>query len=197
MRTVVWYRAHDLRVSDHVPLRDAAKGGEVIPIFVLDLTESSPDRPGASQPQTEFLLASVRDLEQSLAERGSRLAVVMGKSDEVVPRLVREWNADRVFAHRSVDPRERDRERRMHEMLADKLELYQGETLLPLGTLRTRSEHSAPSEASANPCLRPGPCRTPAATFASARHGFRPVQSLASSRTLPSFPGASALPAPV
>jgi deoxyribodipyrimidine photo-lyase len=139
MRTVVWYRANDLRVSDHAPLRDAAKGGEVIPLFVLDPDEYASDRAGASRPQTEFLLASLRDLEESLAERGSRFVVVMGKSVEVVPRLVRDWNADRVFAHLSVEPRERDRERRMHELLGGKLELYQGDMLLAPGTLRTQS----------------------------------------------------------
>jgi deoxyribodipyrimidine photo-lyase len=63
----------------------------------------------------------------------------MGKSVDVVPRLVGEWKADRVFAHLSVEPRERDRERRMHELLGGKLELYQGDMLLPPGTLRTQS----------------------------------------------------------
>jgi deoxyribodipyrimidine photo-lyase len=36
MRTLVWFRGKDLRVADHVPLRAAAKGGEVVPLFVLD-----------------------------------------------------------------------------------------------------------------------------------------------------------------
>jgi hypothetical protein len=56
MRTVVWYRANDLRISDHAPVQDASKGGEVIPLFVLDPDEYAFDRAGASRAQTEFLL---------------------------------------------------------------------------------------------------------------------------------------------
>ena len=139
MRTVVWYRANDLRISDHAPLQDASEGGEVIPVFVLDPDEYAPDRADASRPQTEFMLASLSDLEESLAERGSRFVVVMGKSVEVVPRLVREWNVDRVFAHRAIEPRERDRERPMRELLGGKLDLYQANpAVLPGGERAAR-----------------------------------------------------------
>jgi deoxyribodipyrimidine photo-lyase len=139
MRNVVWYRTNDLRVSDHAPLREATRGGEVIPLFVLDPDEHAYGRASASGPQTQFLLNSLRDLEQSLVARGSRLVVVLGTSVEAVPRLAREWSADRVFAHRSVEPRERDRERRIHAELGHQLELYPADTLLAPGTLRTRS----------------------------------------------------------
>lgn len=36
MRTIVWFRGKDLRISDHEPLYGAAKASEVIPLFILD-----------------------------------------------------------------------------------------------------------------------------------------------------------------
>jgi deoxyribodipyrimidine photo-lyase len=136
-RTIVWLRGKDLRISDHAPLRDAAEAGEVIPLFVLDPYFFAPVRARELPHRMPFLLDSLGALEASLAERGSRLLVVAGKSVEVVPRLVREWKADRVVAHRWVEPFARERDRRIREALGAKFELYEGETLLPPGTLRT------------------------------------------------------------
>ncbi len=136
-RTIVWFRGKDLRISDHAPLRDAVDAGEVIPLFVLDPYFFAPTRARELPHRMQFLLDSLSALEAALAERGSRLLVVAGKSVEVVPRLVREWKADRVVAQRWVEPFARERDRRIREALGAKLELYEGETLMPPGTLRT------------------------------------------------------------
>jgi len=136
-RTIVWFRGKDLRISDHAPLRDAQRAGDVIPLFVLDRDAFAPARARARPHATQFLLDSLRALEGELAGRGSRLVVVAGDSVEVVPRLAREWMIDRVVAQRRVEPVERERDRRMREALGGKLELYEGETLMPPGTLRT------------------------------------------------------------
>lgn len=136
-RTIVWFRGKDLRITDHAPLRDAVAAGEVIPLFVLDPYFFAPNRARELPHRMQFLLDSLRALDSSLAERGSRLLVVAGKSVEVVPRLARKWKADRVVAHRWVEPFARERDRRIREALGTKFELYGGETLLPPGTLRT------------------------------------------------------------
>ena len=136
-RTIVWFRGKDLRISDHAPLREALAAGEVIPLFVLDPYFFAPARARALPHRMQFLLDSLSALEAALAERGSRLFVIAGKSVEVVPRLVREWSVDRVVARRWVEPFARERDRRIREALGAKFELYEGETLLPPGTLRT------------------------------------------------------------
>jgi deoxyribodipyrimidine photo-lyase len=138
-RTLVWFRGKDLRVADHAPLRDAVAGGEVIPLFVLDPYFFAPERARELPRRIEFLLASLRELEASLAERGSRLLVVAGKSVEVVPRLAERLKVDRVVAHRWVEPVGRERDRRVRAALGDRFVLYEGETLLPPGTLRTKA----------------------------------------------------------
>jgi deoxyribodipyrimidine photo-lyase len=137
MRTIVWFRGKDLRISDHAPLRDAVAAGEAIPLFVLDPYFFAPTRARELPHRVQFLLDSLCALEAALAERGARLLVVAGKSVEVVPRLVREWKADRVVAQRWVEPFAGERDRRIREALGAKFELYEGETLLPPGTLRT------------------------------------------------------------
>jgi deoxyribodipyrimidine photo-lyase len=137
MRTIVWFRGKDLRISDHAPLRDALAAGEVIPLFVLDPYFFAPARARELPHRMQFLIDSLRALEAALADRGSRLVVVKGKSVEVVPRLVREWKADRVVAQRWVEPFARERDRRIRQALGAKFELYEGETLMPPGTLRT------------------------------------------------------------
>ncbi len=137
MRTIVWFRGKDLRLSDHEPLQDAVDTGEVIPLFVLDPYFFAPARARELPHRMQFLLDSLRTLEANLLARGSRLVAVSGKSVEVVPRLCREWKADRVVAQRWVEPFARERDRRVREALGAKFELYEGETLLPPGTLRT------------------------------------------------------------
>ena len=137
MRTIVWFRGKDLRLSDHAPLRDAADAGEVIPLFVLDPCFFAPARARAFSHRMQFLLDSLGTLEANLADRGSRLVMVPGKSEEVVPRLARLWKADRVVAQRWVEPVGRERDRRVGEALGARFELYEGETLLPPGTVRT------------------------------------------------------------
>jgi len=136
-RTLVWFRGKDLRVRDHAPLVDAAAAGDVVPLFVLDPYFFAPERARELPHRMQFLLDSLRELEQTLAALGSRLLVVPGRSVEVVPRLAREWRADRVVAHRWVEPFARLRDARVRERLDVPFDLYEGETLLPPGTLRT------------------------------------------------------------
>ena len=137
MRTVVWFRGKDLRLADHAPLAEAARSGEVVPLFVLDPFFFAPERARSLPHRMQFLLASLRELATSLEARGSRLLVVAGKSVELVPRLAAELGAERVVAHRWVEPFARERDRRVAAALSVPLELHEGETLLAPGTLRS------------------------------------------------------------
>jgi deoxyribodipyrimidine photo-lyase len=135
----VWLRGKDLRVADHGPLVDAAASGEMIPLFVLDPFFFAPERARDLPHRMQFLLDSLRALEANLAHLGSRLLVVPGRSEEVVPRLAVQWKVDRVVAHRWVEPFGRERDRRVGEALGRDgidLQLFEGETLLPPGSVR-------------------------------------------------------------
>jgi len=139
MRSIVWFRGKDLRVADHGPLMEAAAAGEVIPLFVLDPWFFAPERAQALPHRMQFLLESLRALEANLAHLGSRLLLVEGRSIEVVPRLAARWKADQVLAHRWVEPFGRERDRRVGESLermGKAFRLFEGETLLPPGSVR-------------------------------------------------------------
>ena len=139
MRSIVWFRGKDLRVADHAPLVEALASGAVIPLFVLDPYFFAPARARELPHRMQFLLESLKTLEANLAHLGSRLLLVPGRSAEVVPHLATEWKADQVLAHRWVEPFGRERDRRVAEALAREgiaFRLFEGETLLPPGTVR-------------------------------------------------------------
>ena len=137
MRSVVWFRVQDLRVSDHGPLSDAVDGGAVLPLFVIDPARFTPERVAARPHATQFLVDSLRALGERLESLGSQLVVVRGRSVEVVPRLADAWRADRVLAQRRSAPAARARDARISAALGDRFRLYGGETLCPPGSLRT------------------------------------------------------------
>ena len=138
-RTLVWFRGKDLRVHDHAPLADAASAGDVIPLFVLDPYFFAPARARRTPHRIQFLVVSLRELETAIASRGSRLLIVPGKSVAVVPRLARAWRVDRVVGYAWAAPVGRERDRRVAERLPVPFDLYDGETLVTPGTLRSGS----------------------------------------------------------
>lgn len=137
-RTLVWYRGKELRLTDHAPLADAlAAGDEIIPLFVLDPFYFAPERAAALPHRMQYLLDALEALAANFERKGSRLIVVAGKSVEVVPRLARAWKVDRVVAQRWSEPFGRERDRRIAAALSAPLELFEGETLYPPGSIRS------------------------------------------------------------
>lgn len=137
MRTIVWFRDKDLRLSDHQPLWDAQRGGQVIPLWILDPETFSQSSLAEAPQRSQYLLDSLHDLAANIARRGSRLIVIPGRARDVLPGLVAAWGVDRVVAHRLTDPRVRGQDQALDVVLGGKLWLYEGETLLPPGSLRT------------------------------------------------------------
>jgi deoxyribodipyrimidine photo-lyase len=137
LRTLVWYRGKDLRVADHAPLREAARSGEVIPLFVLDEHFFAPAAAQRTPFRIQFLLESIDSLAANLAHLGSRLILATGRSVERIPELATKWRVDRVVAQSWVAPVGRARDRRVARRLTVPLQLFDTETLAPPGSLRT------------------------------------------------------------
>lgn len=137
MRTVVWFRPGDLRLSDHPALRAAIAAGEVVPLLVLDPRVFAAAGARAQPHRVQVLLDAAGALAEGIAARGSRLIVAAGRGDELVPRLASAWGADRVVAQRSTDPALRGQDDRLTEALGARYALHEGATLLRAGTLRT------------------------------------------------------------
>ena len=88
MRALHWFR-NDLRLRDNRALAAAAERAEaLLPVFVLD------DRllrgPSAGAARVRFLLDGLARLARDLEARGSRLLLLRGAPERVLPRLARE-----------------------------------------------------------------------------------------------------------
>lgn len=124
-------------MGDHAPLHSAVRAGEVVPLFVLDPYFFAPVRARKMANRIAFLLESLAELQTRIAELGSRLVVVEGKSVEVIPKVAERLGVDRVVAHRWSEPVGIERDRRVAEALAVPLELFEGETLAMPSQVRT------------------------------------------------------------
>jgi len=92
--TIVWFRL-DLRLADNRALAAAAQRGDVLPVFIWAPGEEGDWPPGAAS--RAWLRQSLRALDASLRERGSRLVVRRGPSLVALRQLARETGAGAVF----------------------------------------------------------------------------------------------------
>lgn len=140
MRTLVWFRGKDLRLADHLPLLDAIRSGEVVPVFVVDPYFFAPERARELPNRMQFLVESLTELAAGIEARGSQLLFAPGKSVEIVPRLAHAFGAQRVVAHRWSEPFGIERDRRVAAALekdGSRLELFEGETMAAPGQVLT------------------------------------------------------------
>ena len=116
-RTIVWFR-RDLRIADHAPIYRAALRGAVIPVFVFD--RALLHHPETAPARVEFLLNALTALDQELRDRGGRLIIRFGDPVEVLPNLIRETQAEGIYAHIDFERiYGRVRDARLNRALAD------------------------------------------------------------------------------
>ena len=111
---VLWFR-RDLRLADNPALVEAAAGGPVLALFVLD-----PVLWGAAGPSRRaYLGASLRALDASLREQGGRLTVVRGDPVRRVPLAAQAVGAQRVHVAADFGPYGSRRDAAVEQALAD------------------------------------------------------------------------------
>lgn len=131
MRSLVWFRGKDLRVHDHAALHVAAQDSrELIPVFVLSPRYFGADGRERAPNRLRFVIESLRELAQSLEDRGSRLLIVRGPAGRAIPELARSLQVDRVLAIRSGEPASRARDERIRAQLQVPFVSCMQETLL-------------------------------------------------------------------
>ena len=100
--TLVWFRL-DLRLADNPAVKAAvARGGSVIPVFIWAPDEDGAWPPGAASRW--WLHQSLRALDASLRQRGSRLVIRRGPSLDALRAIIAETGADAVFWNRRYEP---------------------------------------------------------------------------------------------
>ena len=117
---IVWFR-NDLRVHDHEPLWKAAqKAANVIPVYCLDprlfqMTDLGFPKTGSYR--AKFLLESIADLQSSLQKLGTSLVFKIGKPEEVIPQMAKQYEVAAVYASKEVTHEEVTTESILSNML--------------------------------------------------------------------------------
>ena len=105
--SIYWFRA-DLRLLDNPQFVNACQNSQnLLPIFVLPPQEQTPcgfDR--ISQGRLAWLHQNLRDLRNSLEEKGSTLFVLEGDPKNVLPTLYKEIGADALYCEVIAAPEE-------------------------------------------------------------------------------------------
>ncbi len=137
---LVWFR-QDLRLSDNPALAAALKRkSPVIPVYVWAPEEEGAWPPGAASKW--WLDRSLADLGAALEQRGSRLIIRQGPSEEALTSLAMETGAAAVFWNRRYEPaavaRDSDVKSKLlaHGLLA---ESFNGGLLFEPWTIRNQS----------------------------------------------------------
>ncbi|MCB2179716.1 DNA photolyase family protein [bacterium] len=103
MTNAIWWLRRDLRLHDNSALQAALKSSSnILPVFILDpnLWQGkffSPQR-------ADFLLSNLQTLDQQLQKIGSHLVIRRGRPLEQLRNLIREFNAQTIFAETDFTP---------------------------------------------------------------------------------------------
>jgi deoxyribodipyrimidine photo-lyase len=106
MTTALWWIRRDLRLSDNQALASAvADADRVLPVYILD--EQVLAGRARNEKRLAFLFSGLRELDNDLRARGSRLIVRSGQPQIELAALSREARAMAIFAEASYSPEER------------------------------------------------------------------------------------------
>ncbi len=102
---IVWFKT-DLRLHDNETLIRAIENCEqIIPVYCFDEAHYKTTRFGFKKTgaiRTQFLLQSLKDLDENLRKIGSRLLLVKGNPAEELRKLVIEYKATKIYAKKEV-----------------------------------------------------------------------------------------------
>jgi deoxyribodipyrimidine photo-lyase len=102
---MVWFTT-DLRLRDNALLHEALQKHEsIVPVYCFDWETMKEEQFGFKRMgprRLQFLLECLADLQLSLLGFNAHLQVIMGKAEEVIPRIAQELNVSEVFAKKEV-----------------------------------------------------------------------------------------------
>lgn len=132
---IIWFKT-DLRLEDNETLVKAISQGEqIIPIYCFDDSHFETTKYGFKKTgsfRAQFLLESLQDLDKNLRDLGSGLLILKGKPEIEIPKIVKKYKVNKVFAKREVAFEERQTEKLVQEELFKlrcELETYSTSTL--------------------------------------------------------------------
>nr|AWY11207.1 photoreceptive cryptochrome [Melibe leonina] len=112
--TIHWFR-HGLRLHDNPSLLEGLENcSEFYPVFIFDGSVAGTKTAGYSRMQ--FLLETLRDLDENLKKKGSRLYVFMGEPVKIFRQLFEDWNATRLSFEQDPEPIWQDRDNNVKDL---------------------------------------------------------------------------------
>jgi deoxyribodipyrimidine photo-lyase len=100
----------DLRVYDNTALNKALRlSGQVLPCFIFDPRQVEP-HPYQSKPALQFMLQSIRDLQQQLQTAGGKLGLYHALPAQVIRSVFQQQRIEAVFINRDYTPFSRRRD---------------------------------------------------------------------------------------
>lgn len=100
MNNLVWFR-NDLRVNDNNSLFQACrKSGKVIGVYFLDPRQFEENKYGFKKTEkyrAKFLLETLRNLKNNLAEKNISLLIYHDLPETIIPKLIEEHSISTIF----------------------------------------------------------------------------------------------------
>lgn len=103
-----WHR-RDLRLSDNIGLAAArAQSAQLIGLFCLDpqILQSADMAPA----RVAYLQGCLQELQQRYQQAGSRLLLLQGDPQHLIPQLAQQLQAEAVYWNQDIEPYGRDRD---------------------------------------------------------------------------------------
>jgi len=117
-RSIHWFRKGQ-RLHDNGALRACMESSACMPLFCLDPHFLTPGRVGANRMR--FLLESLHSLDSSLRNLySSRLLVLRGSPEEILPAVASSWGVDLVTFEHDTEPYALERDAHVRSALEDR-----------------------------------------------------------------------------
>ncbi len=117
MKSIFWHR-RDLRLTDNAGLYKALKNSSSVqPIFIFDKTILSKLK--TDDQRILFIHQEVVNLKKQYQELGSDLKVYFGDPIDLLPKIVNEFNIQKVYTNRDYEPYAFERDNKINTLLSD------------------------------------------------------------------------------
>lgn len=122
----------DLRLEDNIGL-NMLSNHEVIPMFILT-PEQINNNPYKSNNSVQFMVESLKELDQQLISRGSKLHILYGDTVKVLDYYVSNYNIKAICFNRDYTPYAKARDKAVYDYCKNKnIEVIMAEDYTTLG----------------------------------------------------------------
>jgi len=95
----------DLRLSDNVGLNYAMNNFEnIIPIFIFTPEQISDKNKFKSNNAIQFMIESLKELDEELKENGSKLHIFQGENEKIIKKIIKDIEVENIIFNMDYTP---------------------------------------------------------------------------------------------